>query len=60
MTETPDVFVEAAEGDLAEGVPLTDYDGAEIPETVEVGIETPEADAVEQVQTVPYDDDDYR
>jgi hypothetical protein len=60
MTETPDVFVEASEGDLAEDLPVLDDSGVEVAETIEVGIETPEADAVEQVFPVQYDEDEYR
>jgi len=57
MTETPETYVEADEGDLAEGLPVTDEALADVPD-IELGIETPEADAVEQTVPVPYDEDD--
>ena len=61
MAETPDILIEAAEGDLAEGLPVTG-DPLTPPEDIEVGIETPEADAAEQTLPVSFDeeDDEYR
>jgi hypothetical protein len=57
MTETPETYVEADEGDLAEGIPVTDAPLSDVPD-IELGIETPEADAAEQTVPVLFDEDE--
>jgi hypothetical protein len=58
MTQVPETYVEAAEGDLAEDVPVIDEPEAAPRDDLELGIETPEADAVEQTLPAPFDEDD--
>ncbi len=58
MTQVPETYIEAAEGDLAQAVPVTNEPAHQLPDDLELGIETPEADAVEQSLLAPFDEDD--
>ena len=58
MTQVPETYAEAAEGDLAEAVPVSNEPTQQLPDDLELGIETPEADAVEQSVPAPFDEDD--